>query len=98
MAFTPGLALLLLGLVAISALTGAAAFLLTFDIAHRVTAALRGRYVDQLLHAPMQFHRDESAGELIERLASSIADIEWFIRYGLGSVLGVSVILLGARS
>jgi len=96
MALSPRLCLVLLGLLALSAVTGGASFLLVFEVAHQATARLRSQYVDQLLRAPMEFHRRERTGELIDRLTTSIVDIEWFIKNTLGGIFGMVVTLIGS--
>lgn len=72
-----------------------ASSVLLYEVAHELTARLRSQYVDHLLRVPLEYHRNTPAGELIERLTGSVADIEWFIKFSLGSFLGVVLLMAG---
>ncbi|MES2570407.1 MAG: ABC transporter ATP-binding protein [Verrucomicrobiota bacterium] len=87
-----------LAIVAGFLLLGASAYassILLFQVAHDLTARLRGDYVRQLLLAPVGYHRNSSIGQLMERLSGSLADIDWFIKRGFGSLLGVVILMAG---
>ena len=85
----------MLGSVLVLAISAYVSFVLLFDVAHELTARLRCQYVDQILRVPVAYHRDTSAGEVINRLVGSIADVEWFIKFSLGSLLGVILLMVG---
>ncbi|MBI4548319.1 MAG: ABC transporter ATP-binding protein [Ignavibacteriae bacterium] len=83
-----------LGVILI-AVSGYSVFIIMYDVAYQVTARLRSQFVDHLLHATMQFHYDTSAGGIIDRLLTSLSDIEGFITFSLVSMISITVILSG---
>lgn len=91
---TPGIGLAVVAGFLSLAAAGYASTVLLFQVAHEVTARLRCDYVRQLLRVPVGYHRDAATGRLMERLAGSVAEVDWFIKRGFGGFLGV-VILMG---
>ena len=81
------------GFLALAA-AGYASSVLLFQVAHELTGRLRCDYVRHLLRVPVGYHRDAATGRLMERLSGSLHEIDWFIKRGLGGLLGV-VILMG---
>ncbi|MBI1806680.1 MAG: ABC transporter ATP-binding protein [Ignavibacteria bacterium] len=77
------------------ALTSYCGYLLMFEVAHRIVADLRSRYIDTLLNVPLDFHREHQSGEIIDRLLTSIADVDWFIKYTILTGVGVVLLLAG---
>lgn len=98
MAVSPGLGLLVVAGFLVLAGSGYLSSILLFRVAHELTARLRLEYVEHLLNAPVAYHRDASTGETIQRLTASIADIEWFVKYSLGSLLGVVILMSGGAA
>lgn len=76
-------------------LTSYAAVFLIYDLAHKVAADLRLRYVDHLLKLPLAVHRAQKSGELIDRLVSSVIDIERFVREMLIGILAGTFLFWG---
>jgi len=95
MTVSPGLGIGVVAGFLMLAGSGYLSSILLYGVAHELSAGLRRKYVGHLLHAPLGFHRDASTGEVIERLSSSIADIDWFIKHSLGSLLGVLILMTG---
>ncbi|MCX7015259.1 MAG: ABC transporter ATP-binding protein [Candidatus Sumerlaeota bacterium] len=98
MSLSPRPCLLLVGVIVLATVTGGASFLLFFAVAHQVTARLRLQYAEQLLRAPMEFHRSANIGALIERLTTSLADLEWFVKYSLGGFFGMAIVFAGSAA
>jgi ABC-type multidrug transport system fused ATPase/permease subunit len=76
-------------------LTSYAAMFLIYDLAHKVAADLRLRFVDHLLKLPLAVHRERKSGELIDRLVSSVIDIERFVREMLIGILAGTFLFWG---
>jgi ABC-type multidrug transport system fused ATPase/permease subunit len=72
------------------------ALILFFEIARRVSATLRTQYVAHLLAVPLQVHRQQQTGELLDRLTVSIADIEFFLRFNLLDLAVIIALLCGS--
>lgn len=93
--FSPGLGFAVIGGFLLLAVSGYLSSVLLFQVAHELTARLRSDYLRQLLFAPIGYHRNASTGQLLERLAGCLADIDWFIRRAFGSLLGVVILMIG---
>lgn len=86
------LMVMLLGALAVSACLSS--FLL-HETARKVCARLRSEYVSRWLRSSMGAHRGMPAGEIAERLKTSVADIDWFIKGSLGNLLGLALVMSG---
>lgn len=64
-------------------------------VARKVCAQLRSDYAQRWLRSSMSAHRRIPAGEYAERLNTSLADIDWFIRGSLANALALSVLMIG---
>jgi len=65
-----------------------AALSIMFAVAHDVSTFLRTRYFRNLIDLPVDQHRRAHTGERINRLVSSLTDIEFFLKYTLLVRLG----------
>lgn len=88
-----------LGLVAIIlSILAAAAYIssvLLQNVSRKVCAALREAYVIRWLQATVAARREVATGEFGERLVTSLADVDWFIKTSLGNFLGMVVLMSG---
>ena len=83
---------------ALSVLTVAtyATVFLSFEIGARVAADIRTRYLGHLVDLPLAVHRDWKSGDFIERLVSSVAEVERFVGTSLMIIFGGAMLLLGS--
>jgi ATP-binding cassette subfamily B protein len=65
------------------------------DVSRKVCAELREAFVGRWLRASVAAQRDLAVGEFGERLTTSLADVDWFIRASLGHFLGMMVLMVG---
>lgn len=86
---------LMVVLLAALALSACLSSFLLHETARKVCARLRSEYVDRWLRSPMGAHRGMPAGEIAERLKTSVADIDWFIKGSLGNLLGLALVMSG---
>ena len=68
---------------------------LLHEVARKVCARLRSRYVVRWLRSSMVAHRSVPPGEYAERLNSCLADIDWFIKGSLGNSLALVLVMAG---
>ncbi|MFM8457780.1 MAG: ABC transporter ATP-binding protein [Chthoniobacterales bacterium] len=64
-------------------------------VARKVCAHLRSEYAQRWLRSSMSAHRRIPAGEYAERLNTSLADVDWFIRGSLANALALLVLMTG---
>lgn len=64
-------------------------------VARKVCAQLRSEYARRWLRSSMSAHRRIPAGEYAERLNTSLADVDWFIRGSLANALALLVLMTG---
>lgn len=64
-------------------------------VARQVCAQLRSDYAERWLRSSMSAHRRVPAGEYAERLNTSLADVDWFIRGSLANALALFVLMSG---
>lgn len=77
------------------ALCAYASALLLNIVARKVCAQLRSEYAQRWLRSSMSAHRSIPAGEYAERLNTSLADVDWFIRGSLANALALFVLMTG---
>ena len=87
---------LLLGVVALSALLGGVSHLIVYRVSYRVSARARSGYTRRLLECPVEYHRQERIGFLIDGLTSCVGDIEGFIKSSIGGLLMVVIMVVGS--
>ena len=68
---------------------------LLHEVARKVCARLRSRYVVRWLRSSMVAHRSVPPGEYAERLNSCLVDIDWFIKGSLGNSLALVLVMAG---
>lgn len=81
--------------LAVLALAAYVSTVLLQDVSRRTCASLREAYVGRWLRASIAAQRDLAVGEFGERLTTSLADVDWFIRASLGHFLGMLVLMFG---
>jgi len=91
-----GAFLALLGAFALLTAAGYLSVRLMFIVAVSVAAELRSRYVDRLLGLPMATHRRLSAGDLVDRILTSVTEVQWTIRNSVGPAIGLAILGVGA--
>lgn len=94
----PPSAWLLLSMTAILLALGISAYVssvLLHQVSRKVCARLRSECVTRWLKASVGAQRDVPTGELSERLNTSLADIDWFLKSSLGNFLGVMLLMSG---
>ncbi len=89
---------LLLAMTGILLVLGVSAYVssvLLHQVSRKVCARLRSECVSRWLRASLGAQRDTPVGELSERLNTSLADIDWFLKSSLGNLLGVILLMTG---
>lgn len=69
---------------------------LMFIVAISVNADLRARYAERLLSLPVQTHRRLPPGDLVDRILTSVTEIQWMIRNSIGPAIGLAILIVGA--
>ncbi len=82
--------------LSVIALSGYGMYLIMYDIGRKAGARLRTDCLRKLIDAPMQFHYDRTVGGIMDRVSSSIGEIERFISLNLITAAGIILILAGA--
>jgi ABC-type multidrug transport system fused ATPase/permease subunit len=82
-------------LLAVLALSACLSSILLHEVARKVCARLRSDYVARWLRSSIGAHRGLPTGEVAERLNTSLADIDWFIKGSIGNLLGLVLVMAG---
>jgi ATP-binding cassette subfamily B protein len=81
-----------LALLAVSAYISS---VLLHEVARKACAHLRSAYVARWLRSSMEAHREVPAGQIAERLQTSLGDVDWFIKASLGNLLALVLVMTG---
>jgi ATP-binding cassette subfamily B multidrug efflux pump len=87
------------GVVAVSLVNGALGFGQRYGNAYVVENAvydMRNTLYDWILHLPFGYHDRARTGQLISRMTSDIENISRFFSFGLSSIVGMVITLLGS--